>query len=470
MSNTTKPPTIDLSAFAGASRLLITVPLKVAPGTNGRFQPTGFPDLGPALYKGVREFEEKDENGSSKKVQRAVNMLFSDTAAALGNWLEEACLSGEDYNADCKGIPYVRVLDGDATGEPKPFLTSSVREPHRLASKYVLDAKRDGIQGEEFRAWLKKSSQLAVNKDRPVRPWILAQRLFVIDPGCVLHGVFFGDPKLDGRLRLSRLLSGFIEAANPNQVNYGGVYRGEVSAKDNIPFSKQEFTSDDIQASFILHVSTLSGHNLEPDQFRFLILWALYKIDTLLCGSFRLRSGCEFEKTAILPTIDGKAWEWPSTKSIKSDFADSKTACFPAIKGETDAWKLQGVTVVTWQEDIKPTITKLENGMVFESSEFGEFADRVELKEHDFAAKPKTGQKAQPDKAQALFVKGNWDRENFDELNDLVNHFPEQVAGANGDQVSNPKRAFVKEAVEAHRKVLKARKAKKDGKKEESAE
>jgi len=55
------------------------------------------------------------------------------------------------------------------------------------------------------------------------------------------------------------LLSGYIEAANPNQVNYGGVYRGEVSAKDNIPFSKQEFTSDDIQASFILHLATLSA-------------------------------------------------------------------------------------------------------------------------------------------------------------------------------------------------------------------
>ena len=182
-------PKIDLTSFKTACRLLIEVPLKVALGTNGRFQPTGFPDLGPALYKGIREFEEKDGKGASKKVQRAVNMLFSDTAAALGNWLEEACLSGEDYNADCQGIPYVRVLDGDGAGPEKSFLTSSVREPHRLASPYVLSAKRHGEQ-ETLKDWLRKPDQLAVNKQRPVRPWVLAQKLFTIDPGCILHGVF----------------------------------------------------------------------------------------------------------------------------------------------------------------------------------------------------------------------------------------------------------------------------------------
>lgn len=133
MNDKPHTPRIDLSVFKGACRLLITVPLKVADGTNGRFQPTGFPDLGPALYKGVREFEEEDKSGKKQKVLRQVNMLFSDTAAALANWMEAACLSGDDYNKDCRGIPYVRVLDGDAAGEPKPFLTSSVREPHRLA-------------------------------------------------------------------------------------------------------------------------------------------------------------------------------------------------------------------------------------------------------------------------------------------------------------------------------------------------
>jgi CRISPR-associated protein Csb1 len=495
MSDKPHTPRIDINAFKSACRLLITVPLKVADGTNGRFQPTGFPDLGPALYKGVREFEEKDGTDGTKKVQRAVNMLFSDTAAALGNWLEEACLSGDDYNPDCQGIPYVRVLDGDGSGEQKPFLTSSVREPHRLASPYVLSAKRDGGQ-ETMKDWLRKPEQFSVNKQRPVRPWVLAQKLFSIDPGCILHGVFLEE--LDGRLRLPRLLSGFIEAANPNQVNYGGVYRGEVSAKDNIPFSKQEFTSDDIHASFILHLSTLSGHNLTADQTHFLILWSLYKIDTLLRRCLRLRSGCEFQAISILPTVDGKSWNWvpsnagteaaksstenekqtasawPTSADILADFTAAKEKCFPVGKKpenetEADKWKRQQVTVVTWQDDIKPTPTALENELVFEATEFGDFAERISLKEHDFATK-RGGKKAAPDKKQALFIKGNWDREDFDELNDLVAQFPEQIESEGGAMTPNPKRAFVQKAAEAHRKVLRAIKKKKEGKKEDSEE
>jgi CRISPR-associated protein Csb1 len=464
MSDPTPAPLINLSALKKASRLLISVPLKVADGTNGRFQPTGFPDLGAALYKGVREFEEKDGNGT-KKVQGAVNMLFSDTAAALGNWLEEACLSGEDYNEDCRGIPYNRVLDGDGSGDPKPFLTSSVREPHRLASPYVLSAKMAGGQ-ETVKDWLKKPDQFAVNKLRPVRPWVLAQKLFTIDPGCILHGVFLEE--LDGRLRLPRLLSGFVEAANPNQVNYGGVYRGEVSAKDNIPFSKQEFTSDDIQASFILHLSSLSAHNLTDEQANFLILWALYKVDTLLGRCLRFRSGCEFQAIEINPAIDGLPWAWPSNADIKADFKAAKEKCFPSVKVENDNWKKNRVFLVAWQDNINPTPTAIEEGIKFEIGEFGDFADRVDLKEHDFGTKAKKGKLAQPDNKPALLIKGNWEGEDFEELVALISHFPEQIESDDGEPEANPKHALVKKAAEAHRKVLRAIKKKKEGKKEDA--
>lgn len=42
---------IDLSPLKTTSRLLIEAELKVATGGGGRFQPTGFPDLGPALFR-----------------------------------------------------------------------------------------------------------------------------------------------------------------------------------------------------------------------------------------------------------------------------------------------------------------------------------------------------------------------------------------------------------------------------------
>jgi len=460
MSDTKQTQKIDLSAFTGACRLLINAPLKVAPGTNGRFQPTGFPDLGPALYKGVRDLEEKDGD-KSKKVQRTVNILFSDTAAALGNWLEEACLSGDDYNTDCQGIPYVRVLDGDASGELKPFLTSSVREPHRLASPYVLSAERDGGQ-ETMKDWLKKPEQLAVNKQRPVRPWVLAQKLFDIDPGCILHGVFLEE--LDGRLRLTRLLSGFIEAANPNQVNYGGVYRGEISAKDNIPFAKQEFTSEDIQASFILHLSTLANHNLSEPQNRFLILWSLYKIDTLLHRCLRLRSGCEFKLLRVEPLLDDKMWPWPSTEDIKADFASAKDACFPKIQ-DPNSWKQRRVTVATWSEPIPPTIVARPDGVTAEMIRVEGFEGRVEVvQEQEF--KSGKGKDRKTEKKPALVIRGMWESKDndYEELNELLTLNPDKIPDGEGEK-DNLAHAVVKDAVNAHRKKLKDR-DKKQSKKE----
>lgn len=453
MSHNNAEPRIDLSAFTGACRLLINVPLTVAPGTNGRFQPAGFPDLGPALYKGIREFEEKDGNKTTK-VQRLVSMLLSDTAAAIGNWLEEVCLCGEDYNADCQGIPYVRVLDGDASSEQKPFLTSSVREPHRLASPYVLSAKRNGGQ-ETMKDWLKKPEQLAVNKQRPVRPWVLAQKLFDIDPGCILHGVFLEE--LDGRLRLPRLLSGFIEAANPNQVNYGGVYRGEVSAKDNIPFSKQEFTSDDIQASFILHLATLSAHGLRDEQNRFLILWALYKTDALLRRCLRLRSGCEFKASKIEPFLDDKPWTWPSTDDIKADFIHAKDRCFPGPQNETEKWKKKRVAEATWTEPIPPTAMELPDGVTVEMIRVEGFEARAEaVKEHEF--KSGKGKEKKTEKKQALVIRGTWEGKDndYEELNELLALNPEKIPDGEGEK-DNAAHAVVKDAVNAHRKKLKDR-------------
>ncbi len=54
---------LDLTPLDSASRLLVEANLRVAPGSGGRFQPTGFPDLGPALYKGIRN----GANGDTSK-------------------------------------------------------------------------------------------------------------------------------------------------------------------------------------------------------------------------------------------------------------------------------------------------------------------------------------------------------------------------------------------------------------------
>lgn len=462
MSDKPYTPKIDLTSFGSACRLLVEARLKVAPGTNGRFQPTGFPDLGPALYKGIREFEETvktpDGKEEKQKVLRQVNLLFSDTAAALANWMEAACFHRDDYNEDCRGIPYVRVLDGDVSDEKKPFMTASVLEPHRLASPRVLDAK---LNGQEYRKHL--AGLLNVNKDRPVRIWELAEKLFPLDPGCVLHGVFFGDAKLDGRLRLARLVAGYIEAANPLTANYGGVKRGEVSASENIPFPKQEFTSDDICASFIIHLSTLQGYSLKPEQDRFLVLWALYKIDRFLRQCLRLRSVCEFQVDGIAATLDGTVWTWPKSDDIRTDFVEAKKTCFTDNEKEPDPTKRPGVTVVVWEDPIKPTEEPLPDGVTAEMFNLGDYdASRVEI------AVPKKKGPQRGENKLALIIKGRWENEEdgFKELDKLLELNREKIEQEGGTSVENPAHPVLMQAIKKHRDKLKKSKSEKTSDKE----
>jgi CRISPR-associated protein Csb1 len=404
---------IDLKNFKEKPRFLVEAILSVAPGTNGRFQPTGFPDQGPALYTGIRYGN--SANGDRDAVDAAsllkpesVRMLIVQSAAAIANGLEEVCLSADRYNADCEGIPYVRVLDGHAS--PESFLTSSVREPHRLASPYVLSAKMSGSK-DEYRADLKKA--LSVNKQRPVRTWELARKLFSVDPGCVLHGVFLEE--LDGRLRLPRLISGYIEAANPGTANYGGVYRGEVTAKDNIPFSRQEFTSDEIKASFTFHLATMESYGLSEDQERFLVLWGLYKIDRLLHSNLRLRTACDLElarKNGVIVKLGESGWSWPSTEDIKCDLIQAKARCFP-LPQDLDEWKRRNVTVLTFTSKIPPSAVETQ-GLTQADFNLVTFEGRAQ-----YQAVFNFGTKTKKDEKPALILSGDWDNSEFQSLLEL---------------------------------------------------
>lgn len=336
---------LDLSPLDSASRLLVEATLHVAPGSGGRFQPTGFPDLGPALYKGVRAAADKADGNAETQT---VDMLLIESVQSMANRLEEVCLQGDDYNADCQGIPYVRVLDGHRNNT---FLTSSVREPHRLASPYVLGKKKNWT---EYKVEFEQS--LNADKARPVHIWKMVPEIFQRDPGCVLHGVFLDD--IDGRVRLPRLVSAYIEASSPNQANSGGVYRGEVTATDNIPYPRQEFSSTDITASFIFHMSTLKGYNLEKPKNRFLQAWALYKIDRFLNQFLRLRTACEFEVADLKVSLDGHPknlgggdGKWPSLPDILEKFTAARDECFPRAE-QGDEWAKKNVRVIVFTGEI----------------------------------------------------------------------------------------------------------------------
>ena len=420
---------LDLSPLDSASRLLVEAQLRVAPGTGGRFQPTGFPDLGPALYRGVRPAANATQQNRESET---VDMLLVESVQSMANRLEEVCLQGEDYNADCQGIPYVRVLDGHRNNS---FLTSSVREPHRLASPYVLGAKNGNTV---YRQELK--SALQANKQRPVHIWRMVPAIFERDPGCVLHGVFLEE--IDGRIRLPRLVSAYIEASSPNQANSGGVYRGEVTAKDNIPYPRQEFTSTTIAASFIFHQSTLRGYALDQDKNRFLQAWAFYKIDRFLQQHLRLRTACEFEVGDLKVTLDGQPKDlgggegkWPSSSDILQAFITARDACFPR-RPEGDEWAQRRVTVLTYAVDVKGE-AQLGHDVSADSFDLTGFEGRAQVKEVTRRRQRKT----------VLELTGDW--QDQDERQKLLDQNPETKMTADGEGVENPAHEVVKKALKS---------------------
>lgn len=95
--------------------------VQLQPVIGSRFQPTGFPDIGPA------QFERPAKDGNTEA------MLLVESAQSMANRLEAV---GWDEGAQSPssvlaGLPWVRVIAADDEGR---YLTSSRTEAHRLAS------------------------------------------------------------------------------------------------------------------------------------------------------------------------------------------------------------------------------------------------------------------------------------------------------------------------------------------------
>jgi CRISPR-associated protein Csb1 len=298
---------LDLTPLDSASRLLVEAELKVATGGGGRFQPTGFPDLGPALYRGAD----------------GADWLLVESPQSMANRLERVCWTdgdGEtdrvgDYNEDCKGIPYVLATDTD-----NRRLTASTLEAHRLSSPYIWDTRpfenpdKPGAQ-ISLPDYLKETFSLADNR---IVPWKkVAEGLRRVDPGCLLHGIWFNEASFaGGKVRLTRALSGYIEARDPSTANFGFQKRDGVSDRTDkeagqsaaegygsVIGPKQHFTSADIKAYFQIDLERLRSYGLSKDQVHALAAWAIYKIRRVLVSSrdgiADLRTECKFEATKV---------------------------------------------------------------------------------------------------------------------------------------------------------------------------
>src|SRR2546423_1635621 len=178
--------------------------------------------------------------------------------------------------------------------------TSSIQEAHRLNSPYII--ANDGLK--------KRMTDEVGSKDTgPLDIRKLANAVFKVDAGAVLHGVFL--EKVAGRLRLQRLLSGFIEAEGAEVVASGGVKLDRVNpsveggAKEgygNVPFARTEFAAKRVVAYFNLDLATMRGYGLGGNAERLLVALALYKMLRFLNEGTRLRTACDLEVKSLAAT------------------------------------------------------------------------------------------------------------------------------------------------------------------------
>jgi CRISPR-associated protein Csb1 len=307
--------TADPTALPDAPRLLLEADLRPAQGS--RFQTTGFPDLGPAEYEGP--------DGAA--------MLLVESAQSMANRLERVCWdeANDDLAGELEGLPYVRV-DLGGLGS-----TTSLLEFHRLNSPYVCEASAGG--GEPFRevlareVGLRQARQSRAERsqarrsrrarpaggeapeaaaDGPEAPGVLSHRrlaevLFRYDPNSLVHGVFL--EKVEGRLRLPRALSAFIEARGVRPAESGGVKFDRVNPSGDttqgfghVPFHRTEYTAEKVTAYFSLDLAQLRGYGLPPEALDLLFTLSLWKVRRLLDGGLRLRSACDLDVVSFKAT------------------------------------------------------------------------------------------------------------------------------------------------------------------------
>lgn len=305
---------IDLSALANAPRLLLRAELKPLQGT--RFQPTGFPEIGAALYEGP--------DGTPT--------LLVESAQSMANRMEAVCwdTAADDWVAPLQGLSVIKVKDKAGNA-----LTNSVLEAHRINSPYILEGNDKSVLD-------RLKAELADMEEGLVDLRKLARVLLSLDINALLHGVFLAKKELaGGRLRLPRALSGFIEATGTRIAASGGVKNDSVNPSGdtskgfgNVPFSRDEFVSRDIAAYFNIDLAQLRGYGLDQPVVDLLIALALYKILAFLDTGLRLRTACDLQCEALVVQRPS-GFQLPALADLKQSLPELIRAAAAEAKFET---------------------------------------------------------------------------------------------------------------------------------------
>jgi len=300
----------ELEKLNGIPRLLLEVELKPVQGD--RFQPTGFPDLGAAIY-------EKPDG---------TRMILVESSQSIANRLEETCLEGAGPRLAqyLEGLPYIVArLGGEVETE-----TSSLIEAHRINSPFI-------ITNNEFKESFK--SKAGYERGKPLNRMKIAEAFFFYDPNSLLHGAFMANLE-DGRIKVQRALTGFIEAEGVREAASGGVKNNPLDPtgkirvvgydKDvygNVPYHRMEFTADRIFAFFNFDLALLDGYGLEPEAKELLVALGLYKIRRFLNSGLRLRTSCDLVATEGIRVTAPDGFTVPDERSLLESIQDSIRVC-----------------------------------------------------------------------------------------------------------------------------------------------
>ncbi|MBE3072415.1 MAG: type I-U CRISPR-associated protein Cas7 [Acidobacteria bacterium] len=275
-------PVFDLHSLASVPRLLLEAHL--APIQGDRFQPAGFPDLGPATYT----------------LPDGTDMLLVESTQSMANLAEAACWdeSQSTLVSVLAGLPYVHVDVVD--GETVLTTTASVLEAHRLNSPYVLQGM---IDDRTFQDLLLEQAEY--HAGRPVDRERFLGAVLKFDPACLLHGLFMSYVE-DARMRLPRAMSAFVEARDVRVAQSGGVKNDRINPSGkteegfgNVPFARTEFTAGSITAFFNLDLRQLWAYGLPREAAELLELLALYKFFKLTRDGLRRRTACDLETKGV---------------------------------------------------------------------------------------------------------------------------------------------------------------------------
>jgi CRISPR-associated protein Csb1 len=288
----------------------------LAPLVGSLFQPTGFPDLGPA------EFGDDE--------------LLVESAQSMANWLEGTTWDAgrSDQVAELGALPYVRVVSPE--GE---FLSSSRLEAHRLASAYIMNGTIDSVTGEK---WME--GRLGLAKGRPLDNRAVARACFRLDPVSLVHGVFFARKAWPWQPKIARAVTSFIEASGVRPAVSGGVKRdivineakGGATAEGygTVPHHRVEYTAGKITAYFTVDHAQFRSYGLSEPATALLEALADFEIGTLLDHGLRLRTRCDLV-----------------VRAVRGERPDATEAAQRIAKFAADcAGELGSVTTVVWSE------------------------------------------------------------------------------------------------------------------------